>query len=158
MAGDSASPAYAPARTTVIVGRSWIPAAARNTSGAAPGTSAMGSSAHSAPQAAGVADILSFVQGLDEATFATLPEADPRTYRAIKNALAEIGQAIKQLPPEILAGHREVDWRDFAGLRDIVAHQYFSLELPRLWPTVTIELLELLAAVDAELGRLSPPP
>jgi uncharacterized protein with HEPN domain len=107
---------------------------------------------------AATADILSFVQGLDEAAFAALPDTDRRTYRAIKNALAEIGEAIKQLPLEILAGHRDVDWRGFAGLRDIVAHQYFSLELPRLWPTVTDELPELLAAVDAELGRLSPPP
>lgn len=104
------------------------------------------------------ADILSFVAGLDEAAFGTLPETDRRTYRAIKNALAEIGEAIKQLPPEVLAAHREIDWRGFAGLRDIVAHQYFSVELPRLWPTVSDELPALLAAIDVELGRLAPPP
>ncbi|MBV1796534.1 DUF86 domain-containing protein [Siccirubricoccus sp. G192] len=104
---------------------------------------------------AAAADILSFVEGLDEAAFAALPQADRRTYRAIKNGLSEIGEAIKGLPPEILAGHREIDWRGFAGLRDIVAHQYFSLELPRLWPTVTEELPALIAAVDAELARLS---
>lgn len=102
-----------------------------------------------------VADILDFVAGLDEAAFGALPETDRRTYRAIKNALAEIGEAIKQLPPEVLATHREIDWRGFAGLRDIVAHQYFSVELPRLWPTISDELPALLAAVDIELGRLA---
>ena len=66
---------------------------------------------------AATADILEFVQGLDEAAFAALPDTDRRTYRAIKNALAEIGEAIKQLPPEVLAAHREIDWRGFAGLR-----------------------------------------
>jgi uncharacterized protein with HEPN domain len=101
------------------------------------------------------ADILAFVEGLDEAAFIALPETDRRTYRAIKNALAEIGEAIKQLPPEVLAAHRGIDWRGFAGLRDIVAHQYFSVELPRLWPTVAGELPALLAAVDAELARSS---
>jgi uncharacterized protein with HEPN domain len=107
---------------------------------------------------AAAADILAFVEGLDEAAFATLPETDRRTYRAIKNALAEIGEAIKQLPPEVLAAHREIDWRGFVGLRDIVAHQYFGVELPRLWPTVTEELPALLAAVDAEIARLSAVP
>lgn len=100
------------------------------------------------------ADILGFIAGLDETAFAALPETDRRTYRAIKNALAEIGEAIKQLPPAVLAAHREIDWRGFAGLRDVVAHQYFSVELPRLWPTVNDELPALLAAIDIELGRL----
>ena len=44
----------------------------------------------------------------------------------------------------------------FAGLRDIVAHQYFSVELPRLWPTITDELPALIAAADAELELLPP--
>jgi uncharacterized protein with HEPN domain len=106
---------------------------------------------------AAAADILTFVEGLDEAAFTMLPETDRRTYRAIKNALVEIGEAIKQLPPEVLAAHHEIDWRGFAGLRDIVAHQYFGVELPRLWPTVTEELPALIAAVDVELGRLPGP-
>ena len=104
------------------------------------------------------ANIRSFVAGLDKAAFGALPETDRRAYRAIKNALAEIGEAIKQLRPQILAAHREIDWRGFAGLRDIVAHQYFSVELPRLWPTVNDELPALLAAVDVEFRRLASQP
>ena len=99
-------------------------------------------------------DILGFVDGLDEDAFVALPQRDRRTYRAIKNALAEIGEAIKALPAEIMAGHREIDWRGFAGLRDIVAHQYFGIELPLLWPTITDELPLLIAAVEAEIARL----
>jgi uncharacterized protein with HEPN domain len=99
-------------------------------------------------------DVLSFVEGLDEDSFVTLPLRDRRTYRAIKNALSEIGEAIKALPPEVLAGHPEIDWRGFAGLRDIVSHQYFGIELPRLWPTITDELPLLVAAVMAEIAHL----
>jgi uncharacterized protein with HEPN domain len=103
---------------------------------------------------AAASDILGFVAGLDEAGFARLPQHDRRTYRAIKNALAEIGEAIKALPPELLAAHCEIDWRGFAGLRDIVSHQYFGIELPRLWPTITDELPLLIGAVRAESSRL----
>ena len=55
----------------------------------------------------------------------------------------------------MLARHKAIDWRGFAGLRDVVAHQYFGLELPRLWPTITDEVPVLIAAVAAEIARLS---
>ena len=96
-------------------------------------------------------DALAFVAGLDDAAFAALPEADRRIYRALKNALAEIGEAVKLLPPDLLARHPAVDWRGWAGLRDVVSHPYFSLELPRLRPTVRDELPALLAAVRSEI-------
>jgi uncharacterized protein with HEPN domain len=101
-------------------------------------------------------DALGFASGLDEAAFAALPVVDRRTYRALKNALAEIGEAVKLLPPELLARHPDVDWRGWAGLRDVVSHQYFRLELPRLRPTVVNELPALLEAVSGDLstGRL----
>ena len=98
-------------------------------------------------------DALAFASELDATAFAALPVADRRTYRALKNALAEIGEAVKLLPPELLARHPGVDWRGWAGLRDVVSHQYFSLELPRLRPTVVDELPILLASVIAELAN-----
>lgn len=99
-------------------------------------------------------DAIEFCGGLDEAAFAALPTADRRTYRALKNVLAEIGEAVKLLPPELLARHRDVDWRGWAGLRDVVSHQYFSLELSRLRPTVVHELPTLLKAVKFELRKM----
>lgn len=96
-------------------------------------------------------DALAFTAGLDEPAFALLAETDRRTYRALKNALTEIGEAVKLLPPELLRRHPGVDWRGWAGLRDLVSRQYFSLELPRLRPAVVDELPALLAAVVEEL-------
>jgi len=39
-------------------------------------------------------------------------------------------------------------------LRDVVSHQYFSLELPRLRPTIVDELPVLLKAVTGELSSV----
>jgi uncharacterized protein with HEPN domain len=47
-----------------------------------------------------------------------------------------------------------VDWRGWAGLRDMISHQYFNLELPRLRPTVLHELPPLLRAVEIEIRIL----
>lgn len=99
-------------------------------------------------------DAVAFTSGLDEAAFASLPKTDRRTYRALKNALAEIGEAVKLLPPELLSRHPKVDWRGWAGLRDVVSHQYFGLELPRLQPAVVVELPILLEAIKLELSGM----
>jgi uncharacterized protein with HEPN domain len=37
-----------------------------------------------------------------------------------------IGEAVKNLPADLRAEHPEVPWRDMAGMRDIVVHQYFG--------------------------------
>ncbi|MGI4939302.1 MAG: HepT-like ribonuclease domain-containing protein [Janthinobacterium lividum] len=100
-------------------------------------------------------DVLASAEPLDAAAFAMLPKNDRLTYRALKNAFAEIGKAVKLLPLELLARHSEVDWRGWAGLHDIVSHRYSSLELSLLLPTITEGLLVLLAVVKIELVLLS---
>jgi uncharacterized protein with HEPN domain len=86
--------------------------------------------------------------------FHALPHADRLAYRAIKNALTELGEAVKALPADLRQRHPHVDWRGIAGLRDLVAHQYFALAPAQLLPIVRDEVPPLLAAVEAELARL----
>jgi uncharacterized protein with HEPN domain len=43
---------------------------------------------------------------------------DRLAYRAVKNALAELGEAVKALPEDVRKRNPEVDWKGFAGLRD----------------------------------------
>jgi uncharacterized protein with HEPN domain len=103
-----------------------------------------------------VTDLLGFVAGLSEETFEALPVADRRTFRAVKNAVSEIGEAVKALSPGFCARHPGIDWRGIAGLRDIVVHRYFAVDLLRLWPVLTDEFPALLTAVTRELD-IGPP-
>ena len=57
------------------------------------------------------------------------------------------------MPREVTDRHASVDWRGFAGLRDIVSHGCFGLRQDLLWPIVRDEVPGLLAAVEAELAR-----
>jgi uncharacterized protein with HEPN domain len=97
-------------------------------------------------------DAMAFIEGLDSAAFERLAEEDRKTYRALKNAVAEIGEAVKRLPREVTNRHPSVDWRGLSGLRDIVAHHYHRLDLQRLRPVLVDEFPELIAAVQAELA------
>jgi uncharacterized protein with HEPN domain len=93
---------------------------------------------------------------MDTDAFHALPHADRLAYRAVKNALAELGEAVKTLPEDVRKRNPEVDWKGFAGLRDMVAHQYFEIDMSRLLPIIRNELPGLLAAVESEIRRRPP--
>ena len=54
---------------------------------------------------------------------------------------------MKNLPDDLRRDHPEVPWRDLAGMRDIVAHQYFGVDLETVWLVATNELPELKAKI-----------
>lgn len=49
--------------------------------------------------------------------------------------LEVIGEAVKHIPEETRSEHPDIPWREIAGMRDILTHEYFGLELPRIWKT-----------------------
>jgi uncharacterized protein with HEPN domain len=65
-----------------------------------------------------------------------------------------IGEAIKHIDAGSLATRPEIPWADIAGLRDIVAHKYFHLDLETIWDVVEKDLAPLAKAVAA-LQRLT---
>ena len=98
-------------------------------------------------------DLIDLAGAMDDSAFHALPNADRIAFRALKNALSELGEAVRTLPREMTERHSDVDWRGFVGLRDVVAHGYFGLRLELLWPIVRDEVPRLLASVEAELKR-----
>jgi uncharacterized protein with HEPN domain len=74
--------------------------------------------------------------------------ADDRTYDAVVRNLQIIGEAVKQIPPNIREQYPTMEWRKIAGLRDILAHAYFSLENETLWDIVQNKVPELLKQVQ----------
>ena len=99
-------------------------------------------------------DIEEFVSGMTEKEFLEIETRDRRTYRAILACLIALGEAVKALPPDTEQRHPKIDWRGFAGLRDVITHRYFQVELDTVWRTVTAELPELRAAAQDELDRV----
>jgi uncharacterized protein with HEPN domain len=48
-------------------------------------------------------------------------------------ALIQIGEYVKKLSREITKGHPDVEWSEFAGLRDFIAHSYHKTNMHRIW-------------------------
>lgn len=72
---------------------------------------------------------------------------DDRTFDAVVRNLQIIGEAVKQVPDEIRRRYPQVEWRKIAGLRDILAHTYFSLENETIWDVVEHKVPQLLVEI-----------
>ena len=48
---------------------------------------------------------------------------------AISRAIEIIGEATKNIPNSFREKYPEVPWKDIAGMRDVITHSYFKLDL-----------------------------
>ena len=89
----------------------------------------------------------SFIEGMDYEAFA----ADERTVYAVIRALEIVGEASKNIPSKVRQRHPEVPWRDMAGMREKLTHDYFGVKLNRVFDTVKEDLPELIDLIKGIL-------
>jgi len=59
-----------------------------------------------------------------------------------------IGEAVKHLAPETRGSAPEIPWADIAGLRDLIAHEYFRIDIHRVLEIVERDLPPLEQAIS----------
>jgi uncharacterized protein with HEPN domain len=79
---------------------------------------------------------------------------DAMVQDAVLRNFEVVGEAAKRLDDAYRAAHPEIPWRALAGLRDVLIHQYASVDLERVWAIVEGELPGLRQAIAALLPPL----
>ncbi len=84
--------------------------------------------------------ILVLTAGMNKGTF----EQDIRTQLAVLYEIAVLGEAVKRLSTAFQDQHSAIPWKDIAGMRDKVIHQYDRVKLDLVWEVVQREIPTLL--------------
>jgi uncharacterized protein with HEPN domain len=80
--------------------------------------------------------VLSFVEGRVAADL----NRDLQFGFAVERGLEIIGEAAAQVSPETRAQLPALEWPKIVGLRNRMAHVYFSIDAEVIWETVTRDL------------------
>lgn len=94
-------------------------------------------------------DAATVLGSLDAVSLAT----DMVRTRALVNCFTEIGEAAAKLTPagRIMVG--ALPWRQIVGMRNIVVHVYWGIDLAELVKTVQEDLPGLIAALEVALAK-----
>jgi uncharacterized protein with HEPN domain len=80
--------------------------------------------------------IETYLQGQDEPTF----YGNSLLQDGVIRQLEIMGEAVKRLSPPLRDQYTHIPWKDIAGMRDKLIHDYFGVDLEAVWSTATEEV------------------
>ncbi len=94
--------------------------------------------------------ILRLTDGMTETDF----YSDERTQLAVLYEITIIGEVVKRLSPDFRQSHPDIKWRQIAGMRDRLVHDYDEVNLDLVWQVINNFIPELLVYITPLLPRL----
>ncbi|OGZ35356.1 MAG: hypothetical protein A3I88_03330 [Candidatus Portnoybacteria bacterium RIFCSPLOWO2_12_FULL_39_9] len=77
-----------------------------------------------------------------------------KVQNAVIRRLEIIGEAAKNIPIDIKNKYPDIPWKKISGMRDILIHQYFGVNLERVWTTLGEDLPDLKKKISKILEKI----
>ena len=68
---------------------------------------------------------------------------DRKTQSAVLRELQTLAESTERLSEEFKSGHPQIPWRNIAGFRNILVHDYLGIKLDRVWEIIHVDLRSL---------------
>ncbi|MCC6612576.1 MAG: DUF86 domain-containing protein [Anaerolineae bacterium] len=78
--------------------------------------------------------------------------------RGLSMSTGIIGEAASHRAPERRDAHPEIPWRLIIGMRNVLIHEYFRVDLDLLWDTSVKSIPPLVTQLEAILASIPPEP
>jgi uncharacterized protein with HEPN domain len=78
---------------------------------------------------------------------------DVKTQDAVVRNLEILGEAAKNLSPNLRKSHSKVPWKELMGVRDKMIHHYFGINYEIVWTIAKEELAGLLPQIERILDK-----
>jgi uncharacterized protein with HEPN domain len=82
---------------------------------------------------------------------------DDKAQDALIRCYVVVGEAARQISAPLKSSEPQIPWADLVSMRNILAHEYYELDVTRLWITATQEMPGLTADFEALLLKLGGP-
>jgi len=71
---------------------------------------------------------------------------------AVIRRIEIVGEAIRNLPPDIKEENKDVSWQDIMDMRNKIIHEYFGVDLELVWEVVKKDTPELKKKIEEILS------
>jgi uncharacterized protein with HEPN domain len=93
--------------------------------------------------------ILSYTRELDCDQFMQ----DKKTQDAVLRNLQVMGEAAKKLSVPLRETYSDIPWREIAGMRDKVVHEYFGINYEIVWTVASRDIPDVFPRIDMILRQ-----